>query len=189
MFGNNVHILIENVEGKDQTITDADLQFTLDTGDVDVQATTQAVSFSRKVHYLLANLTTGSAMLFARQNEKLKLPDATRYVSLFTQLLDLKLNPSTFEQDFKTWWTVKTKYDTQSGTALPDSVSVATLLTKRTRALQSHLRLNARTLTTYAQMRAVIVNTFVIVTSCKQMDQHPWTDLKEKENFSRTKGT
>ena len=50
------------------------------------------------------------------------------------------------------------KYETQSGANLPESV--ATLLNKTTGAFQQHLRLNARTLTTYAQMRAVIVEYF-----------------------------
>ena len=49
------------------------------------------------------------------------------------------------------------KYETQTGTALPDSVLVATLLNKTSGALQTHLRLNARTLTTYEQIRATII--------------------------------
>ena len=49
------------------------------------------------------------------------------------------------------------KYERQTGTELPDSVLVATLLNKTTGALQQHLRLNARSLTTYTQIRDVIV--------------------------------
>ena len=45
----------------------------------------------------------------------------------------------------------------QSGQPLPDGVLVATLLNKTTGALQQHLRLNARTLQTYAQVREVIL--------------------------------
>lgn len=143
MFDSNVMTFMENSEGRDQPVTDADLRITLDTGDVDAVATQQAVNFSRKLHYLLANLTTGSARLIVRQNEgangfetwrrlseKFSLPDATRHVSLLTQLLDFKFNPATFEQDFNAWETVKTKYETQSGSVLPDSVLVATLLNK-----------------------------------------------------------
>ena len=40
---------------------------------------------------------------------------------------------------------------------LPDGVLVATLLNKTTGALQQHLRLNAQTLATYAQVREVIL--------------------------------
>ena len=51
------------------------------------------------------------------------------------------------------------KYERQTGTALPepDSVRVATLLNKASGALQTHLRLNARTLTTYEQIRATVI--------------------------------
>ena len=73
-----------------------------------------------------------------------------------TQLLDFKFNPATFEQDFNVWETIKTRYERQSGVPLPDGVLVATLLNKTTGALQQHLRLNARTLQTYAQVREVI---------------------------------
>ena len=64
---------------------------------VDRAATAARVTFSRKLHYLLANLTTGAARLVVRQNydasgfetwrrlvKKFALPDATRHVSLLT---------------------------------------------------------------------------------------------------------
>ena len=72
--------------------------------------------FSRKLHYLLANLCTGSARLLVRQNEagngfetwrrlsqRSSLPDATRHVSLLTRILEWKFNTQTFEQDFNAW--------------------------------------------------------------------------------------
>ena len=121
MFDITVKTLIDDVEGRDRPPLDADRTITLDTGDVDPQATLQAFNFHRKLHYLLANLTTGSARLIARQNEgangfetwrrmneKSALPDATRHVPLLTQL-DFKFNPATFEQYFNTWETVKSK--------------------------------------------------------------------------------
>ena len=49
------------------------------------------------------------------------------------------------------------KYEKQTGTALPDSVLVATLLNKTSGALQTHLRLNARTLTSYEGVRTTIL--------------------------------
>ena len=49
------------------------------------------------------------------------------------------------------------KYEKQNGTALPDSVLVATLLKKTSGALQTHLRLNARTLITYEEIRTTIL--------------------------------
>jgi hypothetical protein len=81
-------------------LTDADLTVTLGTGDVDNVATQAAINFSKKLHYLLANLTTDSARLIARQNfdsngseawrllhRNFDLPDATRHVLILTQLL------------------------------------------------------------------------------------------------------
>ena len=135
---------------------------------VDRAATAARVTFSRKLHYLLANLTTDAAKHVVCQNydangfetwrrlvKKFALPDATRHVSLLTQPLDFRFNPQTSE-DFNTWETIKVKYERQTGTALPDSVLVATLLKKTSGGLQTHLRLNARTLTTYEQIRVTI---------------------------------
>ena len=129
--------------------------------------------FSRKLHYLLANLCTGSARLLVRQNEagngfetwrrlsqRFSLPDATRHVSLLTRLLEWKFNTQTFEQDFKAWETVKAKYEQQIGTPIPDSVLVATLMNKTSGALQQHLRLIAATINTYEQMRNTLVQYF-----------------------------
>ena len=126
--------------------------------------------FSRKLHYLLANLCTGSARLLVRQNaagngfetwrrlsQRFSLPDATRHVSLLTKILEWKFNTQTFEQDFNAWETVKAKYEQQTGTPIPDSVLVATLMNKTSGALQQHLRLNAATINTYEQMRNTLV--------------------------------
>ena len=149
-------------------VTDGDLNVSVvdeqGVTSVDRAATAARVTFSRKLHYLLANLTTDAVRLVVRQNydsngfetwrrlvKKFALPDATRHVSLLTQLLDFRFNPQTFEQDFNTWETIKVKYEKQTGTALPDSVLVATLFNKTSGALQTHLRLNARTLTTYEE--------------------------------------
>ena len=129
--------------------------------------------FSRKLHYLLANLSTGSARLLVRQNaagngfetwrrlsQRFSLPDATRHVSLLTKILEWKFNTQTFEQDFNAWETVKAKYEQQTGTPIPDSVLVATLMNKTSGALQQHLRLNAATINTYEQMRNTLVQYF-----------------------------
>ena len=108
--------------------------------------------FSRKLHYLIANTCTRSARLLVRQNEvgdgfetwrrlsqRFSLPYATRHVSLLTRILEWKFNTRTFEQDFNAWETVKAKYEQQTGTPIPDSVLVATLMNKTSGALQQHL--------------------------------------------------
>ena len=156
-------------------VTDGDLNVSVvdDQGvtSIDRAATTAArATFSRKLHYLLANLTTDAARLVVRQNDdsngfetwrrlvkKFALPHATRHVSLLTQLLDFKFNPQTFEQDFNTWETINVKCEKQTGTALPDSVLVATFLNRTGGALQGQLRLNARALTTYEEIRTTIL--------------------------------
>jgi hypothetical protein len=173
MFDTTVKILLDDIESRQTVLTDAGLTVDLDTGDVDNLGTEAANNFSRKLHYLLANLTTDSARLIVRQNfdsngfetwrllhQKFALPGATRHVSLWTQLLDFKFNPATFESDFNTWETIRNRYEQQVGTPLPDGVLVATVLNKTTGALQQHLRLNARTLQTYQQTRDTIVEYF-----------------------------
>ena len=170
MFETIAVTLMDRAELRAEEFLDEHLQVTLDTGDVDAEQTANRVLFSRKLHYLLSQLVRDSAKLIVRQNEdsngfetwrrlykKFSLPGATRSTSLLTQLLDFKFNPATFEQDFNVWETIKTRYERQSGQPLPDGVLVATLLNKTTGALQQHLRLNARTLQTYAQVREVIL--------------------------------
>ena len=76
---------------------------------------------------------------------------------MLTQLLNFKFTSQDFEQDFNTWETFKVKYEKQTGTELTDSVLVATLLNKTSGPLQQHLRLNARNLTTYEDIRAAIL--------------------------------
>ena len=49
MFENTVSALIENVEGRDTPITDADLQITLDTGDVDYKLLRKLSTFKKDV--------------------------------------------------------------------------------------------------------------------------------------------
>ena len=170
MFETGAVTLMDRAELRADAFLDEHLQVTLDTGDVDAEQTANRVLFSRKLHYLLSQLVKDSAKLIVRQNEdsngfetwrrlyqKFSLPGATRSTSLLTQLLDFKFNPATFEQDFNVWETIKTRYERQSDQPLPDGVLVATLLNKTTGALQQHLRLNARTLQTYAQVREVIL--------------------------------
>ena len=95
-----------------------------------------------------------------RLSQRFSLPDATRHVSLLTKILEWKFNTQTFEQDFNAWETVKAKYEQQTGTPIPDSVLVATLMNKTSGALQQHLRLNAATINTYEQMRNTLVQYF-----------------------------
>ena len=58
--------------------------------------------------------------------------------------------------NFSEWEALKARYERQAGTALPDSILVATLLNKTSGTLQQHLRLNVRSLDTYETVRNVI---------------------------------
>ena len=99
-----------------------------------------------------------SAKLIVRQSEhssgfeisrrlckKFSLPGATRSTSLLTRLLDFKFNPATFEQDFNVW--------KPSSQDMNGSQGYLCLMVY----LQQHLRLIARTLQTYAQVREAIL--------------------------------
>ena len=170
MFETGAVTLLDNAEARNDELLDEHLNVTLDTGDVDAEQTAARVLFSGKLRCLISELVKDSAKLIARQNEdsngietwkrlfkKLSLPGATRSTSLLTQLLGFKFNPTTFEQDFNVWETIKSRHERQSGVPLPDGVLVATLLNKTTGALQQHLRVKARTLQTFAQVREVIL--------------------------------
>ena len=130
---------------------------------------TELVKFSRQLHYLLTQITSESARLVVRGNTELNgfeswrllarrfsPPGTALDISLLTRVLEFKFRPDHFEQDYSEWETLKARYERQSRSALPDSILVATLLSKTTGALQQHLRLNVRSLDTYETVRNVI---------------------------------
>ena len=211
MFDAQAARYLEQHENDEAPLTDEALEVHVLTEEgvaaLDQTATAGRVTFSRKLHYLLANLTSESALLVVRQNydsngfetwrrlvKKFALPDAARHVSLLTQLLDFRFGSHTFEQDFNTWETIKTKYERQTGADLPDSVLVATLLNKTSGALQQHLRLNARTLTTYEDIKATIVEYYqsrhLIMSNSSSSNQGPAPmdigGLKGKKGFGKS---
>jgi len=155
---------LTKVESIDVEITDALLQ------DPDPDVTAQRINFSRKLHYLLALITKGSARLVVRQLstsngyetwrnlfKNFALPGATRHVGLLTRILKPVFRSECFEQDFHQWESLKSTFETQTGNALPDSVLVALLLNETSGLLQQHLRLNSGTLKTYADVRSTIM--------------------------------
>ena len=169
MFQPNVLNFLDRAATSDAEIVDAHFQ----TAQATPAEQERLVTFSRKLHYLLANLCTGSARLLVRQNQggngfetwrllhqRFSLPDASRHVSLLTKILDWKFNTHTFEQDFNAWETVKNKYEQQTGQQLPDSILVATLMNKTSGPLQQHLRLNAGNINTFDQVKQLLVQYF-----------------------------
>ena len=108
-----------------------------------------------------------------------------------TKILEWKFNTQTFEQDFNAWETVKSKYEQQTGTPIPDSVLVATLMNKTAGALQQHLRLNAATINTYEQMRNTSVEYFrsrhILTSSDSGLAPMDIGALKKVEDTSKEK--
>ena len=137
LFDADVSQLLERSAASDAEIEDAHFaQF----GHPRAQ---QLHAFSRKLHVLSANLTSGAAKLLVRQNiggnvfeawrrlkQKFSMPDAQRGHSLLAQVLDWRFNTATFEQDFNAWETVKIRYEALTGALLPDGVLIATLQKK-----------------------------------------------------------
>ena len=159
--------VLEDAELASSPITDSALErLEADTTEL---VDTELVKFSRQLHYLLTQITSESARLVVRGNTELNgfeswrllarrfsLPGTALDISLLTRVLEFKFRPDHFEQDYSEWETLKARYERQSGSALPDSILVATLLSKTTGALQQHLRLNVRSLDTYETVRNVI---------------------------------
>ena len=162
--------VLENAEVATAPITDDALE-RLEANETELVGLvdTELVKFSRQMHYLLTQITSESARLVVRGNAEMNgleswrllarrfsLPGTALDISLLTRVLEFKFRPDQFEQDYREWETLKARYERQSGTALPDSILVATLLSKTTGALQKHLRLNVRSLDTYETVRNVI---------------------------------
>ena len=69
MFDSTSVLTLERIEENPTVeVTDDDMAVMLDTGDVDKERTTKRTLFSRKLHYLLAQLVKESARLVVRQN-------------------------------------------------------------------------------------------------------------------------
>ena len=130
---------------------------------------TELAEFSRHLHRLLTRITSGSAQLVVRRNvelngfetwrlltEKFSLPGTAPDISLLNRILEFKFGTEQFEQELSEWETLKTEYETQAETALPDSILVRTLLSRTTGTLQQHLRMNVRLLDTYDTVRNLI---------------------------------
>ena len=159
--------MLENAEVATAQIIDDALE-RLEANEIEL-VDAELVKFSRQLHYLLTQITSESAQLVVRGNvemngfeswrllaRRFSQPGTALDISLLTRVLEFKFRPDQFEQDYSEWEILKARYARQSGTALPDSMPVATLLRKTTGALQQHLRLNVRSLVTYDTVRNVI---------------------------------
>ena len=93
------------------------------------------------LHYLLTQITSESARLAVRGNTELNgfessrllakrfsLPGTALDNNLLTSVLEFRFRPDQFEQSYSEWETLKARYERQSGSAVPDSMLVATML-------------------------------------------------------------
>ena len=167
MFKEHVLRVMDAAEEATTVITDDAVQ-TIEDNAVEL---TGLVAFRRQLHYLLSLITKNSARLVVRGNlglngfetwrllsRRFALPCTAHNISLLTKVLEFRFRTEHFEQDYTEWEQLKNRYERQTGTALPDSILVATLLNKTSGSLQRHLRLNVRTLDTYDTVRNVILD-------------------------------
>ena len=80
-----------------------------------------------------------------------------RSIGYLTRLLKPQLDEQKFEESFTTWEFQLSKYEQDNNTLLPDAVKIAVLLNETKGPLQQHLQLQAGNITTYAQIRSMVI--------------------------------
>ena len=128
------------------------------------------LQLSGDLHFLLVNTCDGAASTICRQNMlgngfetwrqlhlRYALPLGTRSIGYPTKLLKPQLDENKFEESFATWEFQLAKYEQDSRTLLPDAIKIAILLNETKGPLQQHLQLQAGNVTTYAQIRSLVV--------------------------------
>ena len=98
------------------------------------------VAISKRLHYLLANLTVGAVKTEVKNNlkgngfetwrrltERFSLLGAAEHMGLLSKILEYTFSTQNFEQDLASWEDLKNKYKHQTGTVLPDGVLIAIL--------------------------------------------------------------
>ena len=85
------------------------------------------------------------------------IPLGTRSIGYLTRLLKPQLDEQKFEESFTTWEVQLSRYEQDNNTLLPDAVKIAILLSETKGPLQQHLQLQAGHITTYAQIRSMVI--------------------------------
>ena len=75
----------------------------------------------------------------------------------WTPLLKAQFDEQKFENSFTTWEFQLSKYEQDNNTLLPDAVKIAVLLHETKGPLQQYLQLQAGNITTYAQIRSMVI--------------------------------
>ena len=127
----------------------------------------QWVQLSNNLHYLLVSTCDGPASTICRQNmqgdgvetwrlihTRYSIPLGTRSIGYLTRLLEPQLDEQKFQESFTTWEFQLSRYNS---TLLPGAVEMAILLNETKGPLQQHLQLQAGSITTYAQIRSMVI--------------------------------
>ena len=130
----------------------------------------QWVQLSNSLRYLLVSARDGPASTICRQNmqgngletwrlthARYSIPLGTKSIGYLTRLLKPQLDEQKFEESFATWEFQLSRYEQDNNTLLPDAVKIAILLNETKGPLQQHLQLQAGNITTYAQIRSMVI--------------------------------
>ena len=88
------------------------------------------------------------------------IPLGARGIGYLTRLLKPQLEEQKFEESFTTWEFQLSRYEQDNNTLLPDTVKIAILLNETEGPLQQHLQLQAGNITTYAQIRSMVIECY-----------------------------
>ena len=163
------------------------------------QVAEQWIQLSSNLHYILVSTCDGPASTICRQNmqgngfetwrlihARYSIPLGTRSIGYLTKLIKPQLDEQKFEESFTTWEFQLSRYEQDNKTLLPDAVKIAMLLNETKGPLQQHLQLQAGTITTYAQIRSMVIEYYRATASFTRLqsitlgsttikDRHQWT--------------
>ena len=134
------------------------------------QVAEQWIQLSNNLHYILVSTCDGPASTICRQNmqgngfetwrlihARYSIPLGTRSIGYLTKLLKPQLDEQKFEESFTTWEFQLSRYEQDNNTLLPDAIKIAVLLNETKGPLQQQLQLQAGNITTYAQIRSMVI--------------------------------
>ena len=110
------------------------------------------------------------------------IPLGTRSIGHLTRLLKPQLAEQKFEERFTTWESQLSKYEQDNNTLLPDAVKIAILLNETKGPPQQHLQFQAGNITTYAQIRSLVIEYYRAAPSFNRLQQsHKETTTSEDQ--------
>ena len=113
--------------------------------------------------------TTNGYETYRQLALRFSLPLGTRSIGYLTSLLKPKFDDHKFEESFLQWEFELAKYERDNGGQLPDNVKIAVLLNETKGALQQHLQLRSGTVTTYQEIRNIIIEYYRATSAISRM--------------------